>query len=84
MLKERSNYVMLSWSAKWQFEDEIMNDVVTPEEALNEDDERIAKSIWKLIDEADIVISHNGKNFDHKMLNMRWLINGIVPPTPLN
>jgi len=82
MLNDRTNYSMLSWSAKWLFDENIMNDVVTPQEALEEDDGRIAASIWKLIDEADIVVSHNGKNFDHKMLNMRWLINDILPPTP--
>ncbi|SRR6056297_161023 len=76
-----ANYFMLSWSAKWLFGDEVMSDVVTPKEALQEDDKRIAGSLWNLINEADIVVSHNGKNFDHKMLNMRWLIHDIMPPT---
>jgi hypothetical protein len=78
----RNNWFMLSWSAKWLFSEEIMSDVCTPKEALEEDDERIATSIWHLINEADMVVSHNGKNFDHKMLNMRWLINGLMPPEP--
>jgi DNA polymerase elongation subunit (family B) len=78
----RDNWFLLSWSAKWLFDKKMMNDVATPEEAIAEDDARISRSIWKLIDEADIVISHNGKNFDHKMLNMRFLMNGLNPPSP--
>lgn len=82
MLEGSANWWMISWSAKWLFEDEILNDVVYPGEALEEDDSRILKSIWDLINEADIVISHNGINFDHKMLNMRWLMNQMSPPSP--
>jgi DNA polymerase elongation subunit (family B) len=80
-LIDSSNYYMLSWSAKWLFSEEVMSDVVTPEEVDSEDDYRIALSLWHLINEADIIISHNGKNFDHKMMNGRWLVNGIKPPT---
>lgn len=79
-LLERSNWWLISWSAKWLFVDHILHDVVTSEEAEQEDDSRILQSIWSLIDEADIIISHNGINFDHKILNMRWLINDVPPP----
>ena len=79
---QNSNWWMLSWSAKWLFETEMMNDVVTPKEAIEEDDERVSLSLWELVNEADIVISHNGKNFDHKMMNMRWLMHGFMPPRP--
>jgi len=82
MLGETNNWWMISWSAKWLFGDGMMNDVVKSNEAIREDDSRIAESIWQLINEADIVISHNGINFDHKMLNMRWLLNGMNPPSP--
>ncbi len=78
---ERPNWWIISWSAKWLFDEEILNDIVTPEEARKEDDLRVLQSMWDLINEADIVISHNGINFDHKMLNMRWLLGGIQPPS---
>jgi len=77
---EKSNWWVISWSAKWLFEDSVMSDVVTNEEAVNEDDSRVIHSIWNLINEADIVISHNGINFDHKLLNMRWLLHDMQPP----
>jgi len=77
---EVNNWYLLSWSAKWLMDNEMMHDALTPEEIANEDDYRVSQSIWELIDKADIVISHNGINFDHKLLNMRWLLHGLPPP----
>jgi DNA polymerase elongation subunit (family B) len=71
---------MLTWSAKWLFEETVMSDRLTSKEAINEDDKRIVKSLWKLLDEADIVIAHNGDNFDVPNLNTRFLLNDIPPP----
>jgi len=78
----RSEWFMLTWSAKWLFDDTIMSDRLTSKEALQEDDSRIVKSIWKLLDEADIVIGHNIVKFDIKTLNTRFIRNGLTPPTP--
>ena len=73
---------ILSWAAKWLFSSDIMSDVVTPKEALKQDDKRIMKSIWKLLDDADIVIGHNIRKFDIKWLNREFLLTGLKPPTP--
>ena len=77
-----SEWFMLSWSAKWLFSTEVMSDRLTGEEALAENDKRITESIWKLIDEADIVVAHNGLAFDEKKLNARFLLNGLPPASP--
>lgn len=81
-LEDGANFYIISWAAKWLMDEVVMSDVLTSEEICEEDDSRIAGSMWHLVDEADVVISHNGRKFDHKMLNMRWLINDFVPPTP--
>ena len=73
---------VLSWSAKWLFDSRVMSDVQTPKEAINRDDERIIGSIWSLIDQADILIAHNGDKFDLKKLNTRFHMNGLYPPSP--
>jgi hypothetical protein len=73
---------ILSWSAKWLFNSDILSDCLTSEEVIKHDDSRILKSIWNLLEEADIVISHNGNNFDIKRLNTRFLYNELIPPTP--
>lgn len=77
-----SDWFMITWAAKWLFEDEVMSDRLTGDEIINEDDKRISKSIWKLLDEADIVIAHNANKFDIKKLNTRFLLNDIEPPMP--
>ena len=73
---------VLSWSAKWLYDSEVISDVQTPQEAIERDDERIIKSLWHLIDEADILIAHNGDRFDIKKINTRFHINGLLPPSP--
>ena len=77
-----SDWFMLTWSAKWLFDDEVMSDGLTPEEALVQDDRRVTESIWKLMDEADIVIAHNAVRFDVRKLNTRFILNGMNPPMP--
>jgi hypothetical protein len=73
---------MLTWSAKWLFEDKIMSARLKPSEAKEQDDERITKKIWKLLNEADVVIAHNAKKFDIKRLNTRFLAHGLGEPMP--
>uniref|UniRef100_A0A6M3XN35 Putative RNase_H superfamily protein n=1 Tax=viral metagenome TaxID=1070528 RepID=A0A6M3XN35_9ZZZZ len=72
----------LSWAAKWLCESEIMSGVVSPQEAINREDKSIINGIWRLIDEASVIISHNGTRFDLRKLNVRFLINGLKPPHP--
>lgn len=76
-----SEWFMLTWSAKWLFDSKVMSDKITSEEVLKEDDKRIATSLWELINEADIVVAHNGDRFDIPRMNSRFIINGLVPPS---
>ena len=77
-----TDWFMLTWSAKWLFEDQVYSDGITPVEVKTQDDNRITRSIWKLLDSADIVIAHNANNFDIKRLQTRFLLNDIAPPMP--
>ena len=73
---------IISWAAKWLYDDNVQSDVVTSEESKNRDDKRILKSIWKLLDEADIVIGHNGDRFDIRKLRWRFISEDMQPPSP--
>lgn len=77
-----SEYFLLTWVAKWLFEDDVIKAKLTPKEALEQDDTRIVKEMWNLFEQADVVIAHNGKNFDIKMLNARFAKHGLNPPMP--
>jgi len=47
-----------------------------------EDDSALINELWKLFDKAEIVIAHNGKAFDVKKSNARFVMNGLTPPSP--
>ena len=82
MDKNVKSKAIVTWSAKWLNDSKMMNDKMTVKEALKQDDKRIVKSIWKLIDEADILIIHNGIKYDIPVFNTRCLIHGISSPSP--
>jgi hypothetical protein len=77
-----SEWFMLTWSAKWLMDDTIMSDRLTGKEARDENDGRIVKGLWKLLDEADIVIAHNGDSFDVPNMNTRFIVHGLPPTSP--
>jgi len=75
-----SDWHILSWSAKWLGSSEVM--YADQRKARNiEDDKVLLKGIWKLLNEADVVITQNGKKFDVKKLNARFILNGFQPPS---
>ncbi len=75
------DFCILSYSAKWYGDDRILSDVLTSREAVTRNDKRILTNFWKLIDKADVVITHNGKRFDVRKLNARFWKNHIVKPS---
>lgn len=77
-----SDWFCLSWAARWLFSSETFSDRLTSKEAVREDDSRIIKGIWKLVDEANIVVTQNGEKFDIPRLNTRFLVSGLTPPSP--
>jgi DNA polymerase elongation subunit (family B) len=78
----QSDWFCLTWAAKWLFEDKVYSAKLTPKEVLVQDDSRIIKGIWELVNQADIVIAHNGEKFDIPKLNTRFIVNGLQPPLP--
>lgn len=77
----KSDWHVLSWAGKWLGSDKIMYKDQRKAKVL-EDDSGILRTIWELLDEADIVITQNGKKFDVKKLNARFIFHGFKPPSP--
>lgn len=73
---------ILCWSAKWLYDNNIISDFLTPKEIAREDDSRITKHMWSLLNEADIVIAYNGKKADLPWLNSAFLRAGLPPTRP--
>jgi DNA polymerase elongation subunit (family B) len=45
------------------------------------DDKDLVTDLWKVLDEADVLIAHNGDAFDLKILNARFVANGLNAPS---
>jgi hypothetical protein len=77
-----SDWHVLSWSAKWLGAPEKQVMYMDQRGAKDiEDDRVILQGIWDLLDVADIVITQNGKSFDQKKLNARFIMHGFQPPS---
>ena len=48
----------------------------------DETDYTLTKHLWELLNDADIVIAHNGVAFDIKKSNAKFLEHGFPPPSP--
>jgi DNA polymerase elongation subunit (family B)/predicted RNA-binding Zn-ribbon protein involved in translation (DUF1610 family) len=44
-------------------------------------DKALIMDLWRVLDEADIVVAHNGDSFDIKKSNARFLTHGLNPPS---
>lgn len=74
------DWSILSWSAKWLDSKKIMY-MDTRKKKDPRDDKDVLKGIWNLLDEADVVLTQNGKRFDVKKLFSRFLQHGMQKPS---
>ena len=73
---------VLSWSAKWLHEPASKVMYRDQRNAKDvRDDKELMESIRSLLDEADIVITQNGKRFDVPKLFYRFAVHKIKPPS---
>lgn len=68
---------IMSFSAKWLGDDSIIY-----MENRKENDKTIVGVLYDLLDEADIVVAHNGQKFDLPVIRGRGVIHGMTPPSP--
>jgi DNA polymerase III epsilon subunit-like protein len=76
-----TDWHILSFAAKWYKDSEVHYMDQSKEKDIT-NDKKLLKGIWKLLDEADIVLTQNGKKFDIKKLNARFILNDMPPPSP--
>ena len=70
-------------SHAWAWGDgEVTGSILTREEMLAHDPERLVLECWSLLDNCDILVAHNGKRFDVKKVNGYFLQYGMPPPSP--
>lgn len=70
---------ILSFSAKWLDGHQITKGRC---DYKDKTDKSIVQDMWKLFDEADIIIAHNGDQFDIKKTQQRFSFYRMNPPSP--
>lgn len=76
-------WAILSYCAKWLGDDNskiIYKDSSKRRNKL--DDRHLVSGLWTLLNEADIIIAHNGKSFDSRKIQARMFLHGFAPPSP--
>lgn len=70
-------------SHAWAWGDgEVTGSILTRDEVLKRDEERLVLEAWTLLDKCDVYVAHNAKKFDVKKLNGYFLKFGLPPPSP--
>lgn len=75
------NSYIMSFAAKWWGQDEVIYHDNRKAYDL-EKDKSIIRKMHKLIDEADLIVGHNAKDFDLRVFNARCFAHDINPPSP--
>lgn len=78
----KSESFILSYAYSWLGDEEVVVSYLKHNEVINEDDSRLVKELQKLLSEADIVVVHNGIDFDIPIINTRMVYHDIKQPLP--
>lgn len=81
----KQEWYILSFAAKWLGGKMMVGSLPdSPKYSKHnrENDEYVVKQLWKLFDEADIIVAHNGDQFDIKKANARFAYYKLPPPSP--
>lgn len=71
------NSSVLCWAAKWYGEDEVIYSSTRMTSHKN-----MIKEVYKLINEADVVVGYNLDSFDMKILHKEFVLLELPPPEP--
>lgn len=78
----KQDWNVIAWAAKWL--DEPASKIIYKDQRSANDihnDKQLLRKLWDLLDKADIIVTQNGKAFDEKKLNARFILQGFQPPS---
>lgn len=77
--------IMLSWAAKWLGENRVTTRTLNDYPGYKKnrfDDKPLVTELHQFMGDADIIVAHNGDQFDVKKSNTRFAIHDLPPPAP--
>lgn len=80
----KDDWHLLCFAYKWLDKDAVRFasiDNIDPPEVMSRE-EALVFYLWELLNEADVVVAHNGDKFDIKMINTKFLEYGFTQPSP--
>lgn len=79
-----NDWFILSFCAKWLDDPRVIyHDQRRKSVRTIENDILLLKKLWKLLDEADMVVAQNGKRFDLPKIKARMVLSGMLPFSPV-
>ena len=81
----KKSWYILAFAYKWQGERKVHAKAITDYKRFKkdkEDDKELVKDLWRLFNEADVIIAHNGDKFDIRKSNARFVKHSLSPPRP--
>lgn len=80
----KTEWSILSYSAKWLGKKKVIYADTGGRGAKRvRDDKPLMANLWRILDEADIVVAQNGQRFDIKKINARLIMHGFKPYSPV-
>jgi uncharacterized protein YprB with RNaseH-like and TPR domain/Zn ribbon nucleic-acid-binding protein len=70
------DWKVLCWSAKWLGHHKMYN-----ANTLYDSEEEVVEKLWFMLDEAEVVVAHNGKQFDVKKMNAKFMEYRLPQPS---
>jgi DNA polymerase elongation subunit (family B)/DNA-directed RNA polymerase subunit RPC12/RpoP len=76
VIEFKDEWRLLSVSWKWLDEKKVYA-MTAPH-----NDKKLIQTLWKLFDEADVIIGHNSDQFDNRKVTARFAFYDLKPPSP--
>lgn len=71
---------LLCYAYKWLDEPKVT--CISRRDFKDKTDKSLTKSLWGMVNQADIIIAHNGDKFDLRKSNAKFIEHGLLPPEP--
>lgn len=85
IISESKSWYILSFAFKWQGEKKTRVVALSDFKGYKknkENDKELCAALHEKLNEADVVVAHNGDHFDLPKINARLVIHGFNPPVP--
>jgi hypothetical protein len=80
VIQFKHEWELLSFAYKWLDKKQVF--CLTRQDFDDRTEKSLITALWSLMDQADIIIAHNGDQFDNKKSKAKFIEYGLTPPSP--